>query len=75
MESGLQLIIELVGMFLPLLLVAVLLGIAGEDTAYVVMSLLGLLFTLAHPIWLRNIYNRMMKRKYVNMEGFHASRS
>ena len=74
MESGLQLIIELLGMFLPLLLVAVLLGLAGEDTAYLVMSLLGLLFTLAHPIWLRNIYNRMMKRKYINMEGFHASR-
>ena len=74
MESGFQLIIELVGMFLPLVLVGLLLGLTDEDTAYTVLAMIGLLFTLAHPIWLRNIYNRMMRRKYVNMEGFHASR-
>ena len=73
-ESGLQLVIELVGMFLPMLLVGLLLGLTDEDTAYTVMSIIGLLFTLAHPLWLRNIYTRMMRRKYVNMEGFHASR-
>ena len=74
MESGFQLLIELVGMFLPMLLVGLLLGLTDEDTAYTVMSIIGLLFTLAHPLWLRNIYTRMMRRKYVNMEGFHASR-
>jgi hypothetical protein len=35
---------------------------------------IGLLFTITHPIWLKNIYRRMMKRKYVNLDGFHASR-
>ena len=74
MESGFQLLIEMVGMFLPLIMVALLLGSTDEVTAYTVMAVIGLLFTLAHPIWLRNIYNRMMRRKYVNMEGFHASR-
>ena len=75
MESGLQLIIELVGMFLPLLLVGLTLLLTDDDTAYLIMTLLGLVLTLTHGWWLRNIYNRMMKRKYQNLEGFHASRS
>ncbi|MGX8696939.1 MAG: DUF5687 family protein, partial [Prevotella sp.] len=58
----------------PLVLVGVMLLFFEEDTAYAVMALLGLVLTVAHPIWLRNIYRRLMKRKYVNMEGFHASR-
>lgn len=74
-ENGMQLIIELVAMFSPLVLVALLIIIASETVAYVVLALIGLLLTLAHPLWLRNIYNRMMKRKYENMEGFHASRT
>ena len=73
-ESGFQLLIEMVGMIAPLVLVGVMLLFFEEDTAYAVMALLGLVLTVAHPIWLRNIYRRLMKRKYVNMEGFHASR-
>ena len=73
-ESGLQLVIELLGMFLPLLLVGGMLLLFEETWAYVVVSLFGLLLTVLHPIWLRNIYNRMMQRKYANLEGFHASR-
>ncbi len=73
-ESGLQLIIELVGMFLPLLLVGVLLAVCTEEATYIIMALLGLVLTIAHPLWLRNIYLRMMQRKYQNLEGFHASR-
>ena len=73
-ESGLQLVIELVGMFVPLVLVAVLLFAFEDDTAYLVMAAIGLLFTALHPLWLRNIYRRMMLRKYTNMEGFHATR-
>ena len=48
--------------------------IMDETTAYTIMAVLGLLITIAHPVWLRNIYQRMMKRRYTNMEGFHASR-
>lgn len=73
-ENGMQLIIELVAMFAPLVLVALLIIMASETTAYIVLALVGLLLTLSHPLWLHNIYNRMMKRKYENMEGFHASR-
>ncbi len=73
-ENGMQLVIELIAMFLPMALVIVLLFLFDETTAYLIMSAIGLAFTLAHPWWLRNVYNRMMKRKYENLEGFHASR-
>ncbi len=73
-ESGLQLIIEMVAMLLPLLIVGILVVFFEEDTAYIIMSVVGLLLTIAHPWWLRNIYQRMMRRKYELLEGFHASR-
>lgn len=73
-ENGIQLIIELVAMFAPLALVALLIIVFDETTAYLVLAAIGLLFTLTHPLWLRHIYSRMMRRKYENMEGFHASR-
>ncbi len=74
-ENGLQLVLELVAMFLPILVVAILLILFDETTSYVILSVIGFLFTITHPIWLRNVYTRLMKRKYENLEGFHASRS
>ena len=73
-ETGLQLAIELAAMFLPLLLVAILILLFDEDTAYWVLLAMGVAFTATHPLWLRSIYARMMARKYENLEGFHASR-
>ena len=75
MENGVQLIIELLAMFIPIVLVAVFILFFSETTAYLILSIIGLFFTLTHPIWLRNIYKRLMARKYENLEGFHASRS
>lgn len=73
-ENGLQLVIEMMGMFLPVAFVPILLLLLPQDTAYIVVIIVGLLFTLTHPLWLLHIYQRMMLRKYENMEGFHASR-
>lgn len=73
-ENGLQLIIELLAMFVPMVTAGVLLLIFDEDMAYGIMALFGVCVTLAYPLWLRNIYHRMMVRKYQNLEGFHASR-
>ncbi len=73
-ENGVQMIIQLFAMFSPLVLVAVLVLLFNETTAYLVLGTVGLILTLAHPLWLRHIYIRLMKRKYENMEGFHASR-
>ena len=73
-ENGLQLLLELVGMFLPIVLTAVLLLFFSETTAYIIMIVTGLIITLLHPWWLRNVYQRMMARKYENLEGFHGTR-
>ena len=73
-ENGVQLVIQLIGMFSPLVLVALFIILFDENTAYILLAIIGFIITLLHPIWLRHIYKRMMLRKYVNMEGFHASR-
>ena len=73
-ENGIQLILQMVSMFSPLILVSVLIFLASETVAYIVLIIIGLAFTLTHPIWLRHIYVRMMKRKYANLEGFTAYR-
>ena len=46
----------------------------GFEKTYIFMCLLGLAFILTHPLWIRNIYKRMMERRYENLEGFHSSR-
>ena len=74
MESGVQLVIELTAMFLPVATMPVLMFFLGDELAYTIVIVIGLAVTAAHPYWLRSVYRRMMKRKYVNMEGFHASR-
>ena len=73
-ENGLQMIIEMVAMFLPLVSVTVLLLVFDETTAYLIMIAVGVVCTLTHPWWLRNIYMRMMRRKYENLDGFRATR-
>ena len=73
-ENGIQLIIEMGAMLLPIALVSLFILIFSETVAYIIIGVVGLLFTLTHPLWLRHIYNRMMVRKYELMEGFHASR-
>ena len=73
-ENGIQFIIQIVAMVTPLVLVSLLILLVNEDFAYIVLSIIGFLFTLAHPIWLRHIYVRMMKRRYEKLEGFRTSR-
>ena len=73
-ENKLQLIIELIVFFVPVLLVLILQTLFSDTVAYIVMIVIGLAFTLAEPYWMRNIYQRMMKRRYQNLDGFHTTR-
>lgn len=73
-ENGFQLLVEMIALLFPVLLVVVLMLIFDETVCYLILMAIGLVFTVLHPIWLRNVYVRMMKRKYENLEGFHASR-
>lgn len=44
--------------------------LVNESTSLYFMLILGILFTFTSPLWLRNIYNRFLKQKYQNMNGF-----
>ena len=73
-ENGRQLIIEMVAFIVPIALVGLTQWLFEPTTAYAILIVFGLLFTVTHPWWLRDVYRRMMKHRYVNLEGFHASR-
>ena len=75
MESNyLQIVVEMVAFFLPIAAVTVIQLFTSNTLSYVLMLVIGLAFMLTNKFWLRNIYNRMMRRKYKLMEGFRASR-
>jgi hypothetical protein len=73
-ENSLQLVIEIIVFFLPVALALIFTSIFGDTIGYIILIIIGLILTLTHPIWLRNIYKRMMKRRYVNLDGFHETR-
>ena len=58
----------------PNILVGVLQAFFSSNTAYTILLIIGVVCILTHKIWLRNVYKRIMKRKYINLEGFAASR-
>ena len=73
-ENGIQLVIELFAFFGPVLLTGLGYLLIGLTWTYIMMCVIGLAFVVAHPLWIRNIYNRMMKRRYENIEGFIVTR-
>ena len=73
-ENGMQIVIEMVALFGPILMTGLGYLLIGLTYTYIVMCIIGLGFIATHPLWIRNIYNRMMERKYENLEGFHSTR-
>ena len=73
-ENGIQIGIEMAIMFVPGIILGLGYITVGLTATYVFMCLLGLGFILSSNLWLRNVYNRMMKRRYENIEGFHDTR-
>ena len=65
--SSASFIVPFVFYFLATLLV-------GETYAPWLLMAIGLVFILASPWWLKQVYRRFMKRRYQNLEGFHQSR-
>ena len=74
MENKWQAIVSMIAMFLPVILVLILQAAFDTDTAYWIMLLIGVAFTATESYWMRNIYSRMMTRRYQNLEGFHTTR-
>ena len=69
-----QLLVEMIAFFVPLPFISLLQTLLSDTVAYLTMLFIGVAFIFTYPIWMRNIYQRMMKRKYILLEGFRASR-
>ncbi|MBO4821468.1 MAG: hypothetical protein J5548_08380 [Prevotella sp.] len=76
METNfLQVVVEFAAFLLPLLLLNLLPFLFGQTGSAIALMVLGLAVIFTYRIWIRDIYRRMMKRRYENMEGFHATRA
>ena len=69
-----QVVVQMLAFFLPIVLISVLQLFLSDTVAYLIILLIGVVFVVTQPLWMRNIYNRMMQRIYVLMEGFRSSR-
>lgn len=72
--TGKQNIISFVGMGVPVIIGFALKAMLGETYTAITLILIGLAFILTSNLWLKNVYRRFMKRRYINMEGFRDSR-
>ncbi len=70
-----QQIVSMVVLFLPIGIEQLSVLLMGPVWGYMPMILLGIIGVATHKMWLHNIYTRFMKRRYINMEGFRASRN
>ena len=73
-NSAIQMLINFGAFGIPLILYSLLNAFLGETYTYIILLVIGVGFTLASPLWIRNVYRRFMKRRYENMEGFRNSR-
>lgn len=69
-----QMIIMGLAMGIPLILDSLFTALFSETIAYTLLMVIGLAFITTHNLWIKNIYNRFMKRRYENMEAFRSSR-
>lgn len=75
METNyIQIVMQMVALFMPVIVISILTIVVGETWTYIILLLVGLLFIAFHKYWIGNIYKRMMKRKYINLQGFMSSR-
>ena len=72
--NWIQVVFELAAMFVPVVIISILMIVFSDTVAYIILLVIGLLFVVFHEHWLRHIYKRFMKRRYVNMDSFRACR-
>ena len=73
-NSWIMILIEVLAFTMPLLLVKIFMVFASENTAYIILLVIGLTFIGTHRLWLGNIYKRLNERKYENIEAMMATR-
>ena len=73
-NSWLPFIITMVAFCAPIGIYFLLNAFMSTTGVYIVLFTTGLIFIASERFWMRNIYKRMMKRKFQNLEGFRATR-
>lgn len=71
-NNAVQIVVEMVSFIVPMILISLLEAFLPDYVAWLIMMLIGVVFIACHKLWLRNIYQRMMKRRYQNLLAFHA---
>ena len=71
--SGNMLVVSMLSMFIPVILVVIVKALFNETAANYFMLVTGFAFTVTTKYWLTWTYNRFLKRKYKNMEGFRSN--
>jgi hypothetical protein len=71
--SGNMLLVTMIGMFIPTFLVLIIDALFSRTVACGFMLITGLSFTLTVNYWLKWTYNRFLRRRYKNMEGFRSN--
>ena len=72
--TGLQQLASFGAFLLPWVVYLPLAVLFDDTVAYWGLIVLGLAFILTSRLWIGNVYRRLMKRRYKNMEGFRDSR-
>lgn len=73
-STSLQLVFTALAFIAPMMLIKIITLIFPDYIAHLFILFIGLAFVCFHKRWMHNIYERMMKRKYENMESFRATR-
>lgn len=70
-----QNIVSFLVLFLPIGFEKLMILLVGDPWGYVVLMIIGIAGIATHQMWLRNIYNRFIARRYHNMEGFRLTKN
>lgn len=73
-NNYIPLMAQMITLIVPNIIARCLQLLLGDTITYIFMTFVGIAFIATSKIWLRNIYNRFMKRRYVNLEHFRATR-
>ncbi len=73
-DTKYQLVAGMVCLFAPAIFATMIQLLFSNTAAYIAMLSAGLAFTASHRLWLHNIYLRFMRNRYINTEGFRATR-
>ena len=73
-NSFLMVGVEIAAFTLPLILIILFPTLLGETMGAIVLIVIGAVVVFTNRFWIRDIYRRMMKRRYENLESFRSSR-